>query len=419
MAEAAAPRLDAAGHVLLRLARLYLSAGADSEHVRNQVEVIARRWGLAVQLFMGSERLLLMVGADDVYRTRIGHAVGAMGIDAGRLAALEAVAADMVAGRLDATAADVQLQAIETRPAVYPTWLVVLAVAATAASLARLFGASWPVVAAAFWAGLISLLLRRWLGGLGLLPAAVAALTAAISGAAAALPLHLLRLDPTLALISAGMILVPGVPLINGVRDLVRGHPSIGMARLANGAVVVIAIACGLAVASLALGLRLPVALRTPSLALPWDVAFAGLAALGFAILFNAPRRAIAAIVLCGALSHGVRTGAMDLGADIVIATLGGAFVAASLAIALGRGLRMPWIAFAFPGVVAMVPGSYAFRAMIGALELTQAGPDASAALIGATLAALISTGLLTAAIGIGLLVATGLQPTTPNPDVR
>ncbi|RSV52417.1 hypothetical protein CA233_01695 [Sphingomonas sp. ABOLD] len=49
----------------------------------------------------------------------------------------------------------------------HPAWLTVIAVATTAAALARLFGADSPVVAAAFLAGLINTALRRTLPRLG------------------------------------------------------------------------------------------------------------------------------------------------------------------------------------------------------------------------------------------------------------
>lgn len=411
MSEQSAGRLDASAHVLLRLARLLLAAGSDTEHVRDRVERLAERIGFTAQLFAGSERLLLMVGREGTYRTRIGHAVGAMGIDAGRLIALENLAEGLAYGSFDMGAADAELNRIENRAAVYSGWIVVLAVAMTAASLARLFGAEWTAVGAAFAAGIVSTLLRRWLPRWGIMPAGAAFTTAAISGLVAVMPLRLTHGDPTLALVSAGMILVPGVPLINGVRDLVQGHAAMGVARLANGFVVVLSIATGLAFASLLWGIQLPVSLQTPNLQVHWDLLYSGLAAFGFAVLFNAPRRAIAAIIVCGALGHGARTGMMALGSGIGLATLTGAFLAGVCAIRLARHFSAPWTAFAFPGVVAMVPGSYAFRAMIGGLDIMATSTSGGPSLVEATLAACISACVLTVAIATGLLAAGSLLP--------
>ena len=404
-------RLDAAARALLLLARLLLEAGADSEHVRRRVEALAERQDFAAQLFLGSERLLLMLGNDQVYRTRIGHALGVMGIDAGRLVALEEVATAIEAGTLELEAADARLSVIaKARPA-YPGWLTILAVAGTAAALARLFSATLPVVGAAFLAGAVSTVLRRVLPRLRVGPAAAAGITATISGMTAVLASRPSGADPTLALVAAGMILVPGVPLINGVRDLMQGHAAIGLARIANGAITVIAIAAGLAATSLAVGVHLPVTLNTPNLGLAWDLLFSSIAAFGFAILFGAPRGAVPTIMLTGALAHGLRTALMMLGSDIAIATLAGATLAGVLARLVGRRLGTPSSALAFPSVVAMVPGSYAFRGLIGALDIMLAGPAAPAALLAASAAALISALVLTVSIGIGLLLSSALNP--------
>ncbi|WP_206694721.1 threonine/serine exporter ThrE family protein [Novosphingobium sp. NBM11] len=393
------------------LARLLLEAGADSEHVRRRVEALAERQDFAAELFLGSERLLLMLGNDQVYRTRIGHALGVMGIDAGRLVALEEVATAIEAGTLELEAAAARLSVIaKARPA-YPGWLTILAVAGTAAALARLFSATLPVVGAAFLAGAVSTVLRRVLPRLRVGPAAAAGITATISGMTAVLASRPSGADPTLALVAAGMILVPGVPLINGVRDLMQGHAAIGLARIANGAITVIAIAAGLAATSLAVGVHLPVTLNTPNLGLAWDLLFSSIAAFGFAILFGAPRGAVPTIMLTGALAHGLRTALMMLGSDIAIATLAGATLAGVLARLVGRRLGTPSSALAFPSVVAMVPGSYAFRGLIGALDIMLAGPAAPAALLAASAAALISAFVLTVSIGIGLLLSSALNP--------
>jgi uncharacterized membrane protein YjjP (DUF1212 family) len=54
---------------------------------------------------------------------------------------------------------------------------------------------------------------------------------------------------PTIALSAAVLFLVPGVPLINAVEDLVKGHPSVGLARAASGALIALALAIGLVLA--------------------------------------------------------------------------------------------------------------------------------------------------------------------------
>jgi uncharacterized membrane protein YjjB (DUF3815 family) len=60
-------------------------------------------------------------------------------------------------------------------------------------------------------------------------------------------------------------------------------------------------------------------------------------------------------------------------------------------------------VAFAFPGVVAMVPGAFAFRAVIGFLQIMQAGAAAATALMTETLALAVTCVLMVAAIAVGI----------------
>ena len=69
----------------------------------------------------------------------------------------------------------------------------------------------------------------------------------------------------------------------------------------------------------------------------------------------------------------------------------------------------MPPAAFAFPGVVAMVPGSYAFRAVIGGVQIMQVAGGTSVNLLAETTSLVILTVLLTASIAIGLAIPLAL----------
>lgn len=60
---------------------------------------------------------------------------------------------------------------------------------------------------------------------------------------------------PDIALASSVLYLIPGVPLINSIIDILGGHVLIGVARAINAAILIICIALGLSVTLLILGL--------------------------------------------------------------------------------------------------------------------------------------------------------------------
>ena len=59
-----------------------------------------------------------------------------------------------------------------------------------------------------------------------------------------------------MAISSAVLLLVPGVPLINAAEDLIKGHLLVGLARGLTGLLVSLAIALGLMLALWLTGVR-------------------------------------------------------------------------------------------------------------------------------------------------------------------
>ena len=273
--------------------------------------------------------------------------------------------------------------------------------------MARLFGGSWAVVAVALLVGMVTQALRQSLAARGANPIAGAGLAAFGGGATGALVMKLFPADsPTLCLVAAGMILVPGVPLINGVRDTVGNHLGNGIARLLFGTVTVLAIAFGLFLAAGVAGDTLPVGAHFPPLPLAQDLLFSALAGAGYALLFNVPPRLAWACCLCALAGHGSRTALVGMGLDLPLASFAGAFVATLLARLLSQRTGAPTVTFAFPGVVAMIPGFYAFQAGIGGLAIMNTGATTPAALLGETIGLAVTAVMITAGIAIGLCLA-------------
>lgn len=400
------PSAGDVAHVTLRLGRLMLVNGADSARVQADVATLAQRLGYEAQILARAEGLLLTLEDEHGFRTKLGHAISGMTVNMGALAALD----DIV--RKPATTPDVetidrQLDAIEGAGNRYPHWLVAIGMGLSAASLARLFGGAWSVVGVSMLVGIVNLVLRQRFAALPMNPIATAAVVALASGLVGAFAMKAFPgASPTLCLVAAGMILVPGVPLINGVGETLGGHVGTGIARLMVGAITVMAIAFGLFLAASLAGATLSVESATALLPVGEDLLFSALAAIGFVLLFNVPAEAAWACMLCGTAGHGLRTALGQIGLNLVAGSLVGAFAAGLLARFLAQRFKVPAITFAFPGVVAMVPGSYAFRAGIGGLGIMDAGADASLALIGDTIGLAITAILMTAAITVGLLLA-------------
>lgn len=399
-------RAEEVALVSLVLGRYLLISGADTARVQDAVERFAAGMGFQSHLLVQDEALLLTVISGGEFRTKVGAHVAAMAVDMNAVRELYRIADDAAAGRLDVASAKARLATIEPGRPIYPRWVVAGALGLTAASLSWLFGGDGAVFAATFFAGAAAVLAQQQLRRVGAHPLAVtfaSALTGALVGGLG-MRLHP-GAAPALCLIAPGMILVPGVPLINAISDAIHNNISLALARLTSALLVVAAIAFGLFAANVLTGVAIPTAGATPLVPIAQDMAFSAVAALGFAFLFNVPWRLVWACIICGLCSHSLRTALMHGGLDIVSGTLIGSMAAGFLAYLFARRFAAPPAMFAFPAVVAMMPGSYAFRAVVASLQIMRLSDSTPPPLLAQTLSLIVSTILLNAAIAVGLAI--------------
>lgn len=109
-------------------------------------------------------------------------------------------------------------------------------------------------------------------------------------------------------------------------------------------------------------------------MALAGDMLLAAIPALGFAMVFNVPARALPYCALLGALAHGFRLTVTTLGLSIESATFLAAILTGIIGIQWSRWyLAHPKI-FTVAAVIPMFPGIYAYTAMISIVKLSQSG---------------------------------------------
>ncbi len=112
--------------------------------------------------------------------------------------------------------------------------------------------------------------------------------------------------QPFIAMASSVLMLVPGFPLINSVSDIVKGYINMGIARFVMGSMLTLATSLGIVGAMTLAGVW------------GWSVngnitrtdkryVFCAIPAVGFALVFNVPQKALIYCAVGGALGHGAR----------------------------------------------------------------------------------------------------------------
>jgi uncharacterized membrane protein YjjB (DUF3815 family) len=98
---------------------------------------------------------------------------------------------------------------------------------------------------------------------------------------------------------------------------------------------------------------------------------WAGFAAIGFAILFNVPRRTIFPIWCIGAMGGLIKFTVMSFEISVVFASFFGAVAVGIVAIRLAHLKDSPPLVFSIPSVIPMIPGIFAYKFMLGMIALT------------------------------------------------
>ena len=96
------------------------------------------------------------------------------------------------------------------------------------------------------------------------------------------------------------------------------------------------------------------------------------LAGFGFGVLFNAPKKSLWMILLVGFMGGLVKFGLMlpEVGGKVVMATFAAAMIVGFTGVFLGNQERLIPMMITIPSVIPMVPGAFAYRAMLSLMEL-------------------------------------------------
>lgn len=104
------------------------------------------------------------------------------------------------------------------------------------------------------------------------------------------------------------------------------------------------------------------------------DMIFAAIPAVGFALIFNVPPKALIYCAFLGALGHGFRTLLLHFDVQLVLGT----FLAAGLIGFIGVQISQHYLAhpkvFTVAAIIPMIPGIYAYKAMIAIVQINSYG---------------------------------------------
>ena len=99
---------------------------------------------------------------------------------------------------------------------------------------------------------------------------------------------------------------------------------------------------------------------------------WSGIAAVGFSILFNVPRKSIITIFILGFGAGLIKFLMLHFNVNIVFSSFLGAFFVGLISIPLAHKIHLPPVVFTIPTIIPMIPGFYAYETVLYVMKLVE-----------------------------------------------
>jgi len=224
--------LEQIANAALRMGRLLMECGGRVRVVHEGMRLVVNGLGAeTVGIRTGYASLAVTVGAGAETITRMCE-VGRHGVDHRLDLALRHFASDIA--REGGTPAEVHsgIDRLVRGTPHHPLLVVAPATGLACAAFGRLLGVDWIAFVPVLLGGAIGQWARNRLLHRGVNPCVMAAIVAFLAGSIAGWGARLLGSHSVeMALMSATLLLVPGVPATNAQTDIMEGYPTVGSAR--------------------------------------------------------------------------------------------------------------------------------------------------------------------------------------------
>lgn len=222
-----------------------LASGVHTSRVIRNSQRIGQSQGVDIQLSSFQKSTILTV-RDDATGEAVTRVVKipALPISFERNSDLSSLSWEAVDRRLPLDVIREKFRKLTAKPRMDPMF-VLMVVGLANASFCKLFNGDWVAVGIVFTSTLAGFSARQQLTKAGVNHFIIFILSAFVASLCAS---SALRFDCTAetAIATSVLFLVPGVPLINGVIDIVEGHILNGIARLTSALMLIVCIAVGL-----------------------------------------------------------------------------------------------------------------------------------------------------------------------------
>ncbi|AKT54192.1 threonine/serine exporter ThrE family protein [Selenomonas sp. oral taxon 478] len=295
------------------------------------------------------------------------------GVNLAVLAAVSKLTWRILRGNTPIAATENAIARIRARTLCYPHWGIALGAAVGSGGSCKLFGGSWEESLVAAIAALMGFIAHRLSNKYAFNPYACAMITGFVATIFAwAIPAALGLGTLWYALVACTIFLMPGLPSINAASDVLNRFTTSGMTRAMDTMLIIGGMTFGIAFAILIAGVGniSDVHIQPSDTYLNQAIA-AALAAGGFSVMFNTPKRLLAIVAVEGIVTMLIRNVLMlEFGQPQAL----GSFVAAAFvgiaALKVIHIVHTPNTLLIIPPVIPLIPCVLLYRLLFAVLHI-------------------------------------------------
>ena len=397
--------------LLLRTGKLLVESAADTNRVVRNMNRVAAYLGLPEdKLHMEVSYTMLMANLSDEahsyskFQKCTNHGVNMTAISEISKLSWRAIEHDYSLDRYEE-----ELERIKNKQRNYRPWLVAICAGFACGGFCKLFGCDWVAFLFASICAFIGFNVRARCISFGInhyMSIAIAALVATCLAYFSSFTG--LSSTPYHPLLACALFIVPGVPLINFVDDMIDNYIQVGITRAVNTGLILCSMAFGIVMAMRLLAMEdVVIDKKFSELSMvPHDSYYvyaiaAAISAMGFSMIFNIQRRLLWVVAVGGMLAVCTRNFVnFELGYGPVVGSFMGALVVSLIAVKAVHWFHVPNHVLTIPSVIPMIPGVLMYRSLFGLINMNGVVGEVTAVVFNG-----INASLIVICIALGVAV--------------
>lgn len=367
--------------LLLRTGKLLVESAADTNRIERNLKRVAAYLGLPEdKTHIDIRWTMLMVNiSDERHSFSKFQKCEKHGINMEAISEVSKLSWRAVSENYSLDKYEEELEKIRTKKRNYTPLVVAIGAGFACGGFCKLFGCDWIAFLYASFCAFVGFRARARCMHYGINVYMSIAVAAFVSTCLAYLTsLTGLSSTPYHPLLACALFIVPGVPLINFVDDMIDNHLMVGVNRAANTVMMVAAMSFGIAFALRILGQNdVSIDHKFSELSMIphdeyWVYAIAAaISAMGFSMIFNIERRLLWVVAVGGIIAVCTRNFVnFELGYGPVIGSFMGSLVVSLIAVKAVHIFHVPNHVLTIPSVIPMVPGVLMYRSLLSLINM-------------------------------------------------